>query len=92
MFTVFLFHYVIKTTYLYASESWTSTAELQRRIQAIEMRCYCKIPHISYKDHVTNEEVCAKIQKATGPHKDHLTIVKTQTAVAWSCLPFIRSN
>ena len=92
MFTVFLFHYVIKTTYLYASESWTSTAELQRRIQAMEMRCYCKIPHISYKDHVTNEEVCAKIQKATGPLKDHLTIVKTQTAEVRSCLRFIRSG
>ena len=40
----------------------TSTAELQRRIQAVEMRCYRKILHISYKDHVTNEEVRAKIQ------------------------------
>ena len=40
------------------------------------MRCYSKILHISYKDHVTNEEVCAKIQQATGPHKDLLTTVK----------------
>ena len=31
---------------------------------------------ISYKDHVTNEEVHAKIQQAIGPHKDLLTIVK----------------
>ena len=38
---------------LYACESWTLTAELQRRIQAMEMRCYRKILHISYKDHVT---------------------------------------
>ena len=30
---------------------------------------------ISYKDHVTNEEVCAKIQQTIGPHED-LTIVK----------------
>ena len=41
----------------------------------MEMRCYCKILHISYRDHVTNEEVCAKIQQAIGPHED-LTIVK----------------
>ena len=47
-----------------------------RRIQAIEMRCYRKILHISYKDHVTNEEVRAKIQQAIGPHEDRLTIVK----------------
>ena len=40
------------------------------------MRCYRKIVHISYKDHVTNKEVCAKIQQATGPHEDLLTIVK----------------
>ena len=40
----------------------TLTAELQRRMQAMEFRCYRKILCISYKDHVTNEEVCAKIQ------------------------------
>ena len=48
----------------------------QRRIQAMEMRCYRNILRISYKDHVTNEEVRAKIQHATGPHEDLLTIVK----------------
>ena len=41
----------------------------------MEMRCYRKIQHISYKDHVTNEEVRVKIQQAIGPHED-LTIVK----------------
>ena len=30
----------------------------------------------AYKDHVTNEEVRAKIQQAIGPHEDLLTIVK----------------
>ena len=30
----------------------------------------------AYKDHVTNEEVRAKIQEAIGPHEDLLTIVK----------------
>ena len=42
----------------------------------MEMKCYHKILHISYKDHVTNEEVRAKIQQALGPHEDLLTIVK----------------
>ena len=28
------------------------------------------------EDHVTNEEVCAKIQQAVGPHEDSPTIVK----------------
>ena len=65
-----------KSIFLYACESWTLTAELQRKIQATEMRCYRKILHISDKDHVTNEEVRAKIQQAIGPHEDLLTIVK----------------
>ena len=70
-----LIHSLVTSIFLYACESWTLTAELQRRIQAVEMRCYCKILHISYKDHVTNEEVCAKIQQAIRPQED-LIIVK----------------
>ena len=62
--------------FLYACESWTLKAELQRRTQAIKMRCYRKILHTSYKAHVTNEEVRAKIQQAIGPHEDLLTIIK----------------
>ena len=31
---------------------------------------------ISYKNYVTSEEVCAKIQQAIGPHDGHFTIVK----------------
>ena len=62
--------------FLYACESWTLAAELQRGIQAMEMRCYCRILPISYKDHVTNEIVWDKIQQAIRPHEDHLTIVK----------------
>ena len=42
----------------------------------MEMRCCRKILSISYKDHVTNEEVRAKIQQTIGPHEDLLTIVK----------------
>ena len=42
----------------------------------MEMRCYRKILHISCKDHVTNEEVRAKIQQAIGPHENLLTTVK----------------
>ena len=69
---------LVTSIFLHACESWTLTAELQRRIQALEMRCYRKILHISYKDRVTNEEVRAKIQQAIGPHEDLLTIVKTR--------------
>ena len=67
---------LVTSIFLYACESWTLTTELQRRIQAMERRCYCKMLHISYKDCVTNGEVRAKIQQAIGPQEDHLTIVK----------------
>ena len=42
----------------------------------MKMRCYRKILRISYKDHVTNEEVRAKIRQAIGPREDLLTFVK----------------
>ena len=71
-----LMRFLVTSIFLYACESWTLTAELQRRIQAMEMRCYRKMLRISYKDHVTNEEVRAKIQQAIGPHEDFLTIIK----------------
>ena len=54
---------LVTSTFLYACESRTLTAKLQR-IQAMEMRCYRKILRIS------------KIQQAIGSHEDLLTIVK----------------
>ena len=67
--------YKVTSIFPYVCESWTLPAELQRRIQAMEMRCYRKILRIAYNDHVTNEEVRAKIQQAIGPHEDLLMIV-----------------
>ena len=75
-FKIRLMRSLVTYIFPYACEPWTLTAELQRRIQAMEMRRYRKILHISYKDHVTNEEVHAKIQQAIGPHEDLLMIVK----------------
>ena len=42
----------------------------------MEIKCYHKILHVSYKNHVTSKEVCAKIQQAIGPNKDLMTIIK----------------
>ena len=67
---------LVVSIFLYACETWTLTAELQRRIQAMEMRCYRKILCISYKDHITNKEVCNIIKQAIGPYEDLLTTVK----------------
>ena len=40
------------------------------------MRCYRRLLNISYKHHVTNEEVRNRIQNAIGVHDDLLTMVK----------------
>ena len=42
----------------------------------MEIRCYRKILRISFKGHVTKEEVRSKIQQAIGPHEVLLTIGK----------------
>ena len=67
---------LILSAFLYACESWALTAEIERRIQALEMRCYRRLLKISYKGHVTNEEVCNRIQNAIGVHDGLLTMVK----------------
>ena len=83
---------LVTSIFLYAFESWTLTAALQRKIKAMEMRCYRKILRISYKDHVTNEEVRAQdpAGNRTTRRPDHRK--ETQIAVIWSCFPFIRSG
>ena len=71
-----LMRMLILSTFLYACESWTLTAEIERRIQALEIRCNSRLLNIPYKDHVTNEEVRNRIQNAIGVHDDLLTMVK----------------
>ena len=70
---------LVISIFLYACESWTLTAELQKRTQTFEMRCSRRLLNISYKNHVTNEEVCRRIQAATGEYDQFLTLVKKQT-------------
>ena len=54
--------FLIISIFLNACESWTLTAELKKRKQAFEMRCYRNLLDISFKDHVINEFVRRKIQ------------------------------
>ena len=42
----------------------------------MEMRCFRVFLGISYTDHITNEEVKARIGNAIGPYEDLLTSVK----------------
>ena len=56
---------LVMSIFLYACESWTLTADTERRIQAMEMR-----------GHISNEEVRNRTRQAIGPHEDLLTTVK----------------
>ena len=48
------------------------------------MRCYQRLLSILYKNHITNEEVCRKIQAAIfGENVELLTIVKKK--IMWFC-------
>ena len=61
---------------LYACESLTLIAELEKRPQAFNVRCYRGLLNFLYKYHVTNEEVRRKIQAAIGGYDELLTLVK----------------
>ena len=81
---------LILSTFLYTCESWTLKTEIERRIQALEMRCYRRLLNISYKDHVTNEEVRNRIQNATGVHDDLLIMIKKrETQMVWPHLKIL---
>ena len=67
---------LVISIFLYACETWTLTAELEKKIQTAEMRCFRRLLGISYRDHVTNEKVGNRIRQAIGPYEDLLTTVK----------------
>ena len=61
---------------MYACETWTLTADIMKKLQATEMRCFRKLLGISYRDHITNDAVRDRIRQAIGPYDDILTTVK----------------
>ena len=80
---------LILSTFLYACESWTLAAELERRIQVLEKRCYRRLPNVSCKDHVshvTNEEVRSRIQNASVEHNHG---EETETQMVWLYLKIL---
>ena len=67
---------LVISIFLYACESWTLTAELERRIGAMEMRCYRKLLGITYLNRVTNDNVRRMIKEAVRPYDELMSIVK----------------
>ena len=67
---------LVMSIFLYSRGNWTLTAEIERKIQTVEMRSFRRLLSISYKDHITNEEVRSRIWKPIGPYKELLFTVK----------------
>ena len=67
---------LVTSIFLYACESWTLNKDIERRIQAFEMRCYRRILGISYKDRITNEKVEEMVRRAAGPFEKLLRTVR----------------
>ena len=73
---------LVSSIMLYACETWTLNADLQRRIQAVEMRCLRRLLGISYRDRITNLEVRRRVSQGVRQYEDLLTIVK-QRKLRW---------
>ena len=67
---------LVMSIVLFSCETWTLTAEIERKIQTVEMRSFRCLPGISYKDHITHEEVRSRIRKAIGPYEELLSTLK----------------
>lgn len=71
-----LYKTLVVSICLYGCESWTLTADLERRIQAFEHKCFRKLLRISYKAHKTNEYVRQQVIKYAGSQEPLLATVK----------------
>ena len=56
--------------FLYACDSWILTADVGKRTHTFKISGYRRLLNISYKDHITNEEVRRKVQAAIGEYDD----------------------
>ena len=61
---------------LYGCESWTLTAELEKKIQAFETKCFRRLLHISWTERKTKEFVCNQVAILAGPQEPLLATVK----------------
>ena len=73
---------LVNSAFLYACETWILTAQLQKSVQALEMRCFRRLLSILYKNHITNEEVRNRIKQASSPYEDLLSTIK-QCKLIW---------
>ena len=47
----------IQPVLLYGAETWSMTQTIQRKVDAFDLRCLRRILRISYRDHISSDEV-----------------------------------
>ena len=75
---------------MYACETWTITVDTERRIKAMEVKCFCKLLGISYRDHIGNGKVKIRTGNAIGSYEDIRTSVERRKLKWYG--HFIRSS
>ena len=58
---------------LYSRETWTLTAEIERKIQTVEMRSFRRLLGISYKDHINQSINQSNFYSANIPDEARLS-------------------
>ena len=67
---------LVLSIFLYACKSWTLTAELEKNVNTMETRCFRNLLGVSYKDHISNEQIRTMIRQEIGHYDDLLATVK----------------
>ena len=88
---------LVRSIFLHACESWTLTSELQRRIQLQQCTSYGNEVLLQDATHLIQRPRYQRGSPCQDPAGNRTTRrpddrKETQTAVVWSCFPFIRSG
>ncbi len=73
---------LITSVFLYGCETWTVTAEMEKRISAFEMNCMRRLLQIHFSSHTANKTVRELMETYVGKQKSLLAIVK-QRKLQW---------
>ena len=57
-----LYHSIVLSTALYASETWKETASITKKLDVFHQRCLRRILKVSYREHITNNEILRRCQ------------------------------
>jgi len=77
-----LYKSLVVSILLYGCETWTLTAESERKVQAFESKAHRKLLRIAYTEHKTNEYVRNQIHLLVGQQEPLLATVKRRK-IAW---------